>query len=198
MTRGFLHGRTEVARSCSAESLAWCEAMQSRDGADAASQLELLKVAAVKHVDTCKKAAAASGCDRHLLGLRLVSTPEEQASQDYRIFADPVFGESGTWKLSTSHLASEFFDGWGCVALPQSCRRLVRRTVAAMAQRAHCSLFLFLFFFLSLSSSHSRALFVSLSLARRAIGTGKWTRKGTAARTAYSGSASSSTSRPRV
>ena len=24
-----------------------------------------------------------------------------------------VFGESGTWKMSTSHLISDYFDGWG-------------------------------------------------------------------------------------
>ena len=167
MTRGFLHGRTEVARSCSAESLAWCEAMQSRDGADAPSQLELLKVATVKHVGTCKKAAAASGCDRHLLGLRLVSTPEEQALQDYRIFADPVFSQSGTWKLSTSHLASEFFDGWGYVDLSTSYPPLVRLTVRCRDGAAGSPLSLALALSLSPSLSLSRALSRARSLSRQ-------------------------------
>ena len=29
------------------------------------------------------------------------------------MYSDPVFKESGTWKMSTSHLVSEYFDGWG-------------------------------------------------------------------------------------
>jgi hypothetical protein len=29
------------------------------------------------------------------------------------MYTDPVFAESGTWRMSTSHLISEYFDGWG-------------------------------------------------------------------------------------
>ena len=37
----------------------------------------------------------------------------KQESDDAALFRHRVFAESGTWKMSTSHLVSEYFDGWG-------------------------------------------------------------------------------------
>lgn len=37
----------------------------------------------------------------------------EASSPAAGIFTDPVFSQSNTWRMSTSHLISEYFDGWG-------------------------------------------------------------------------------------
>ena len=43
----------------------------------------------------------------------LARREKEATSPAAEIFTDPVFSESGTWKMSTSHLISDYFDGWG-------------------------------------------------------------------------------------
>lgn len=73
----------------------------------------LLKTAASAHVGVVKDAVTAVGCDRHLFGLRQLMQAGEAESGSAAIFTDPVFAESGTWKMSTSHLVSDYFDGWG-------------------------------------------------------------------------------------
>jgi carnitine O-acetyltransferase len=103
-TRGFLHGRTEVARSASVDALAFSRAMSG--GGDDASKLELLRAAANAHVKYLGVAGKAEGCDRLLFGLKMMMDEDELASEDAAMYADPVFAESGTWKMSTSHLVS--------------------------------------------------------------------------------------------
>ena len=58
-----------------------------------------------------KRAASAQGCDRHLLGLRMLMTPEEKAGCE--LVQDPAFAASCHWNVSTSQLVSEHVDGWG-------------------------------------------------------------------------------------
>lgn len=112
MTRGFLHGRTEVGRSTSIDSLHFSQAMDDPTVSDA-SKVELLQTATTAHSGFLGFAAKAEGVDRVLLGLKQMLTEEEAASPAAEIYTDPVFAESGTWKMSTSHLISEYFDGWG-------------------------------------------------------------------------------------
>lgn len=50
------------------------------------------------------------GVDRHLLGLRLLLDPTEPKPS---IFTDPSFSLSSHWKLSTSQIPTECYDGWG-------------------------------------------------------------------------------------
>eukprot|EP00662_Eupelagonemidae_sp_cell21_P018927 gene18927-12987_t len=54
-------------------------------------------------------ASNAQGCDRHLLGLKLLRKEGEKPD----IFEDPVFGRSCSWTLSTSTLNCEHFLNWG-------------------------------------------------------------------------------------
>ncbi|CAM9368862.1 unnamed protein product, partial [Choristocarpus tenellus] len=47
--------------------------------------------------------------DRHLFGLSTLLREGESAE----LFKDPSFSISKYWRLSTSHLTHEMFDGWG-------------------------------------------------------------------------------------
>ncbi|KAG8825335.1 hypothetical protein FRC17_008729, partial [Serendipita sp. 399] len=100
-TRMFLHGRTEVIRSFSKESLAFVRAMDD-EIATQEERLQLLIEAIKAHNTYTREASLGSGIDRHLMALRLVMKPTEQAE----IFEDELFSRSQEWKLSTSGLSS--------------------------------------------------------------------------------------------
>jgi len=106
-TRTFLHGRTEVTRSVTNESLAFCQAAES--GVSLSKCAELMRAATTAHASYTGKALLGYGCDRHLLGLKLVMKPNESAD----LYSDPGFLRSSTWALSTSGLTGELMDGWG-------------------------------------------------------------------------------------
>mmetsp|Transcript_32226 Transcript_32226/g.42500 ORF Transcript_32226/g.42500 Transcript_32226/m.42500 type:complete len:509 (+) Transcript_32226:2-1528(+) len=108
----FLHGRTETIRSVSSSSKEFCEEFMKCDLQDlgALSKLnELLRTACNDHVQFTRDAASGKGIDRHLLGLRFLLEPGEEAS----IFEDPTYSKTCRWKISTSTLSNELFDGWG-------------------------------------------------------------------------------------
>lgn len=56
------------------------------------------------------KAVEGLGCDRHLLGLKFLVEPNEPLPS---IFSDPAYARTSTWRLSTSQITSEYYDGWG-------------------------------------------------------------------------------------
>ena len=56
------------------------------------------------------KAIEGRGVDRHLLGLRLSLKPDELKPS---IFTDPSYAETAHWRLSTSQIPSENYDGYG-------------------------------------------------------------------------------------
>eukprot|EP00299_Pterocystis_sp_00344_P004662 c15933_g1_i1.p1 GENE.c15933_g1_i1~~c15933_g1_i1.p1 ORF type:complete len:621 (+),score=141.53 c15933_g1_i1:46-1863(+) len=107
-TRSFLHGRTEVIRTCSSASLAFCRAMSDAAATDS-QRLNKFKTACNSHVAYATDASMARGVDRHLAGLKMV----RKAGESYPIFDDPNFSRTNNWRLSTSMLASEYFDAWG-------------------------------------------------------------------------------------
>ncbi|KAA1119532.1 Carnitine O-acetyltransferase mitochondrial [Puccinia graminis f. sp. tritici] len=108
-TRKFKLGRTEVIRSCSIEALEWCKAMEN-DGADWSARLEKFKIAVKAHLSYSQQASEGQAVDRHLLGLRLSLKPGEEIPP---LFQDPVYKESTSWKVATSHMPSENFSGFG-------------------------------------------------------------------------------------
>ena len=73
MTRGFLHGRTEVGRSTSIDALKFSQAMDDPTVSDAA-KVELLQTATNAHSAYLAKAAKAQGVDRVLLGWKQMLT----------------------------------------------------------------------------------------------------------------------------
>eukprot|EP00756_Hemistasia_phaeocysticola_P021414 Hpha_TRINITY_DN15773_c2_g4::TRINITY_DN15773_c2_g4_i1::g.38971::m.38971/K00624/E2.3.1.7; carnitine O-acetyltransferase len=106
--RGFLHGRTETIRSCHEPGCTFVDAMLEGKKS-AKDKYALLQKAAAHQGFYSRRAASAQGCDRHLLGLKLLRKDGEKCD----IFDDPVFGRSSSWVLSTSALATEHFVGWG-------------------------------------------------------------------------------------
>ncbi|KAI8048676.1 acyltransferase ChoActase/COT/CPT [Syncephalis plumigaleata] len=100
-TRMYLKGRTETVRSLSADSVAWCEAMRNPNVSHA-ERYRLFQVACKSHVNYMRLAAKGYGCDRHMLGLRMMLRDGEQ----HAVFTDSAFSESQTWRLSTSALTT--------------------------------------------------------------------------------------------
>ena len=107
-TRSFLHGRTEVTRSVTSESVAFCKAIES--GTVSRQECEqLLRAATTAHSAYSARAAQGHGCDRHLLGLKMMMRHGESAD----LYSDPGYNRACTWLVSTSALAGRFIDGWG-------------------------------------------------------------------------------------
>lgn len=75
---------------------------------------KLLQKACIAHVEYIQAASSGKGCDRHMLGLRLCMKEGESAA----MFADPIFKESTSFRLSTSQLFPTRFisaTGFGAV-----------------------------------------------------------------------------------
>ncbi|CAG8586362.1 9627_t:CDS:2, partial [Diversispora eburnea] len=108
-TRKFAHGRTEVCRTVSVDSVAWVKSMEDPN-ATFETKIELGRKAIASHVKYMSDAVDGRGCDRHLLGLRMSLKSGEEKPE---IFNDIAFSRSSHWNLSTSQLSSEYFDGYG-------------------------------------------------------------------------------------
>jgi carnitine O-acetyltransferase len=108
-TRKFLLGRTEVIRSVSPESKAFCEAMISTSASDSEREKKF-REAVRRHIQYSTWAADGQGVDRHMFGLKMLLKDGEKMPE---VFKDPVHGKSSHWELSTSQLSSNYLDGWG-------------------------------------------------------------------------------------
>eukprot|EP00924_Labyrinthula_sp_SR-Ha-C_P007511 snap_masked-scaffold_24-processed-gene-5.29-mRNA-1 protein AED:0.00 eAED:0.00 QI:0/-1/0/1/-1/1/1/0/633 len=118
-TRSFLHGRTEVTRSCSADSLQFSRFMSlspqeikklAAQGVNVPRKsYDLMMKAINSHSQYTKKASSGFGCDRHLSKLKTLL----KSGEDDSFFKDPVFSRTSHWALSTSGLVGELMDGWG-------------------------------------------------------------------------------------
>lgn len=109
MTRRFQQGRTEVCRTVSDESLAFCKAMI--DSSIGAKEIAALFHKALKaHVEYVSAAADGKGVDRHLLGLKKLLGSSDGVPA---IFTDPAYSYSSSWYISTSQVSSEYFNGFG-------------------------------------------------------------------------------------
>ncbi|KAL4989982.1 acyltransferase ChoActase/COT/CPT [Aspergillus falconensis] len=109
MTRRFQQGRTEVCRTVSDESVAFCKAMV--DPSVSTQETATLFHKALKaHVEYVSAAAEGKGVDRHLLGLRKLLGSRDAVPA---IFTDPAYSYSSSWYISTSQVSSEYFNGFG-------------------------------------------------------------------------------------
>ncbi|KAI0044041.1 acyltransferase ChoActase/COT/CPT [Auriscalpium vulgare] len=109
LTRVFDRGRTETIRTLTADSRAFVLAMVDPT-TSVTTRHKLLNRAIQTHTGLTREAATGKGIDRHLLGLRLMLPPGEQP----KLFNDPMFDQSQSWKLSTSGLsAGHLFRGTG-------------------------------------------------------------------------------------
>lgn len=105
-TRKYAYGRTEVGRSLTSESSRFIKAFVNKD----VNAVSLFREAAKAHGEYMKLASDGYGVDRHLLGLQLLIRKNEAVPL---LFADPMYSASKNWRMSTSQLTSELFDGYG-------------------------------------------------------------------------------------
>ncbi|KAG0339775.1 Carnitine O-acetyltransferase mitochondrial [Podila horticola] len=110
-TRKYRHGRTETARSCSIDSKAFCEAMDNPD-VGLKARAAACRAAVGRHAQYTAWAVDGQAVDRHLLGLRLIRSPDEEVPE---LFKDPVYARTSRWRLSTSQISDDCFIayGWG-------------------------------------------------------------------------------------
>lgn len=130
-TRLFLHGRTDVIRTLSEDSWRWVQAMRERRPNDVRPSpfhslphahavlgsptqheklYELLTMATKAHNLFTRDSSTGKGCDRHLMGLKLLL----REGESHPIFEDPLYTDSSAWVLSTSGLsAGDRFFGTG-------------------------------------------------------------------------------------
>jgi carnitine O-acetyltransferase len=62
----------------------------------------LLQAATKAHSDYTRDTSNGKGCDRHLLGLRLLL----REGESHPFFTEPIFAKSQEWLLSTSGLGA--------------------------------------------------------------------------------------------
>ncbi|KAI9199507.1 acyltransferase ChoActase/COT/CPT [Polychytrium aggregatum] len=108
-TRKFKYGRTETCRTCSTLTVDFVKKMCAAD-VPASVVLGSLRAAVDGHVKYMVDAVEAKGVDRHLMGLKLCLEPGEPVPS---FFDDPVYQQTRHWKLSTSQITSEYYDGYG-------------------------------------------------------------------------------------
>lgn len=101
-TRRFLHGRTEVIRSCSIESVAFSRSMMPDSSSSSEERIGLMKAAILGHNNYGRMAAAGLGVDRHLQGMKLMAL--EKGLELPTLFSDPGYIKSGRMRLSTSQV----------------------------------------------------------------------------------------------
>ncbi|KAI8327593.1 acyltransferase ChoActase/COT/CPT [Chlamydoabsidia padenii] len=109
MTRKFQRGRTETNRTVSNESVAFVKAMEDSSVSDT-DKIARFRAALKAQGAYMGQATNAHGVDRHLFGLKNSLRPGESKPS---LFTIPSFANCSHWYLSTSQLASEYFDGYG-------------------------------------------------------------------------------------
>lgn len=107
--RRFQQGRTETCRSVSDDSVAFCKAMTDSN-IDPKETVALFRKALNSHIEYITAALDGKGVDRHLFGLKKLLGPNDEVPAIYK---DPTYAYSSTWRISTSQLSSEYFNGYG-------------------------------------------------------------------------------------
>ena len=101
-TRQFYHGRTETVRSCTPEAIDYAVAIVN-ENAEKEDLRKLLINAITKHLQLMEQCKNNRGCDRHLLGLKILAL--EQGLVLPELYTDPAFkisGGDGNFAVSSS------------------------------------------------------------------------------------------------
>ncbi|KOO34715.1 carnitine o-acetyltransferase [Chrysochromulina tobinii] len=104
-TRAFFHGRTDVVRTLSCESVAFCDAMLDGTATDSA-KVAALREACKVHGEQLQRVLTGQGIDRHLLGLYIAANLKGMDPLP-SLFNDPAYkraGGGGNYRLSTSNV----------------------------------------------------------------------------------------------
>ncbi|XP_075213461.1 carnitine O-acetyltransferase-like isoform X2 [Lycorma delicatula] len=126
-TRMFIHGRTETIRSCSIESIRFCNTMLDGSVSNC-EKAEALRIAVTAHKNYTLQALQGLGVDRHLLGLKMIALENKMPVP--AIFDDLGFKKSTHMRISTSQVASQcdgfmvygplVDDGYACCYNPRA------------------------------------------------------------------------------
>lgn len=108
-TRAFEYGRTETCRSTSTASKSFVQIM-TEPTTSILDKGKATRDAIAAHGAYMSKCSKGMGVDRHLLGLKKLVRDGETMP---KIFTDEMYSKSQYWKLSTSQISSEYFDGYG-------------------------------------------------------------------------------------
>ena len=106
LTKSYLHGRTEAARSMTKEALQFCKTFFSQQSP--IEKIEALREAIQSQVNMVRNCASGKGVERHLFALECLwqlehATGNEAFAQKPALFADCAWGRLGTTILSTSN-----------------------------------------------------------------------------------------------
>ena len=104
-TRQYLHGRTEVGRALSNDAVDFVNAMDDPNLSPMA-KYSVFKKACESHIAYIRDASDGYGCDRHILGMKLIAQ-EIGSGSDHPFFALPAHSKTTHWSLSTSQLPSK-------------------------------------------------------------------------------------------
>lgn len=106
-TRQCFHGRTENVRTTCAETIYFTKIMDSQ--LDDTLKYNALQSALQAHRKYMMDAVQGKGCDRHMLGLRILCM--EQGLPLPKVFSDTSFSLANYFLLSTSNMPAATFTG---------------------------------------------------------------------------------------
>jgi carnitine O-acetyltransferase len=142
-------GRTEVCRTVSEESLAFCKALVD-NYVPPEETIPSFNKALKAHVEYLTATADGRGVDRHSFGLKKLFGPDDEVPA---IVKDPAYNHSSSWYISTSQLSSGYYngysqsqaisDGWGIAYMINENKCVTRpndRSSGSIANDPHFSL----------------------------------------------------------
>lgn len=111
-TRKYAYGRTETGRTLSMDAVNFVLSMEDPSVPEN-KRHELLSIACKSHINYIKEASEGYGCDRHILGLKLIA---KEQGIEHPFLSDTSQSKSSHWILSTSQLPSTYsLTGYGPV-----------------------------------------------------------------------------------
>lgn len=102
-TRKYAYGRTETGRTLSTDVVNFLQSMNNTQSNDS-ERYQFMTTAIKSHIKYIKEASDGYGCDRHILGLKMIA---QEIGLDHPFFTDPAMAKSTHWILSTSQLPSK-------------------------------------------------------------------------------------------
>jgi len=117
MTRSFYEGRTETIRALTTQAMDFVKAYVS-PGTPAGTLKELFASATKQHSKLTQNAVRGQGCDRHILGLKVVAA-KEGVPLPALLTTNPEVQSSGRWLLSTSQMMGLGGIGGFCHNVPE-------------------------------------------------------------------------------
>ena len=116
-TKAFLHGRTEVARSSTAEAAHFLHTWVNETDSTKVTKIKALRAAVRAHSHMTGEASRGMGCDRYLFALKCIFHKQNPGAPLPELFIDPSYQILNNSILSTSNCGNPSlrFFGFGPV-----------------------------------------------------------------------------------